>query len=146
MKKFEIHAVGYVRNEVKKPRFGGWQDLISEIHLLPDLEEGLDGIKDYSHLVVLYWLDKVDKVKLKMHPQHKNGVPKVGIFACRCPSRPNPIAATSCQLIETKGSTLKVKGLDAIDGSLVIDIKPYWPQYDQVPAAKYPEWVDKLEF
>lgn len=146
MNKFEIRPIGYVINEIKKPRFGGWQDLISEIHLLPDFSEGLEGIQDYSHLVILYWMDKVDKIKLKMHPQGKDGVPTVGIFACRCPSRPNPIAVTTCQFIEIKERILKVKGLDAIDGTPIIDIKPYWPQYDVVVALKYPEWVNKLEF
>ena len=118
----------------------------SEIHIIPEYAEGLDGIEGYSHIMVVHWLDRVDKVKLKMRPQGKPDVPDVGIFACRCPSRPTPLAITTCKLLGRQGNILSVKGLDAIDGSPVIDIKPCWPQYDLIEDAKYPAWVDKLEF
>lgn len=146
MDTYAIQRIGTVRCRQKTPRFGGWQDLESEIHVESRYVEGLEGIEGYSHVVVVYWLDRVDKVKLKMHPQGKPGVPTVGIFACRCPSRPTPIGITACRLLRKQDNVLWVRGLDAVDGAPVIDLKPYWPHYDRVEAPEYPAWVDKLDF
>ena len=70
----------------------------------------------------------------------------MGIFACRCPQRPNPIGITTVKLIKVRGNKLKVKGLDILDGTPIIDIKPHWPQYDRVIGGKIPDWVNKLKF
>jgi len=69
----------------------------------------------------------------------------VGIFACRCPQRPNPVAITTVRLIGREGNKIKVKGLDILDGTPIIDIKPYWPQYDKVEEGKIPAWVSELK-
>jgi tRNA-Thr(GGU) m(6)t(6)A37 methyltransferase TsaA len=80
-------------------------------------------------------------------PQGKTGeVPEVGIFACRCPQRPNPIGLTTTKIISIDRNIVKVKGLDVISGTPVIDIKPYTPQYDFAENAKVPEWVNKLQY
>jgi tRNA-Thr(GGU) m(6)t(6)A37 methyltransferase TsaA len=71
-------------------------------------------------------------------------MPLVGIFAQRARHRPNPIGITSVRLLEVKANSLVVQGLDAIDGTPVLDIKPYFPQYDCVADAQHPEWVDRL--
>ena len=73
-------------------------------------------------------------------------MPVVGIFACRCPTRPNPIGITTVKLLERKGNKIKVKGLDVIDNTPIIDIKPYTPQYDKVEDAKTLEWIYKLKY
>ena len=78
-------------------------------------------------------------------PQGNPEVPIVGIFSCRCPSRPNPIAVSTVPLISHEGRKIIVKGLDVLDGTPIIDIKPYWPQYDKVVDGKIPDWVNKLD-
>ena len=142
----QLKPIGYIKSPVKQSKFGGWQGLITEIIVDNNYIDGLEGIDEYSHLIILYWLDKVDKVKLKMRPQGKKDVPEVGIFACRCPWRPNPIGMTTVKVIERNGNVLKVKGLDVLDGTPLIDIKPYTPPYDAVEEMRYPDWVNKLEY
>lgn len=75
----QLKSIGHIKSPIKQPKFGGWQDLITEIVVDTDYSYGLEGIDDYSHLIILYWFDKVDKVKLKMRPQGKKDVPEVGI-------------------------------------------------------------------
>jgi tRNA (adenine37-N6)-methyltransferase len=118
----------------------------SEVVVDEKFAEGLDGIDGYSHVMILYWMDKVKGYALTHRPQGNPEVPIVGIFACRCPARPNPIAVTTVKLLERKGNILKVQGLDVLDGTPVIDVKPYWPQYDKVLDEKVPAWVNKLKF
>lgn len=145
-KTISIKPIGFVKNKIKKPRFGGFTEESTDIILNKKFSEGLDGIEDYSHLIILYWMDKVKGFHLKHRPQGKEGVPIVGTFACRCPARPNPAGITTVRLLKRTGNKITVKGLDTIDGTPVIDIKPYWPQYDRVNKEKVPLWVNKLEF
>lgn len=146
MKEIILRPIGFVKNNVKEPRFGNFADEVSEIIIDEKFAEALDGIDDYSHVIIVYWMDKVKEHVIKHRPQGNPNVPVVGIFACRCPQRPNPIAITTVKLVEHKGNRIKVKGLDILDGTPVIDIKPYWPQYDKVVEERIPEWVNKLEF
>ena len=146
MEEIKIKPIGYARNNVKEPRFGNFAEEISEIIIDEKFTEALDGIDDYSHLIIVYWMDKVKEPVIKHQPQGNPKVPVVGIFACRCPRRPNPIAITTVKLLKHEGNKLIVKGLDVIDNTPIIDIKPYWPQYDKVENEKIPEWVNELEF
>ena len=145
MKEIILKPIGFVKNNIKESRFGNFTDEVSEIIIDEKFKEALDKIEDYSHLIIVYWMDKVKDYVLTHRPQGNKEVPVVGIFACRCPKRPNPIAITTVKLIEHKGNKIKVKGLDILDGTPVIDIKPYWPQYDKVKDEKIPDWVNKLE-
>ena len=88
----------------------------------------------------------MDKVKQILKPQGEKDVPEVGIFAYRCPWRSNPIGMTTIKVIERNGNILKVKGLDVLDGTPLIDIKPYTPPYDAVEEIRYPDWLNKLEY
>jgi len=146
MKETKIRPIGFVKNNVKKPRFGNFANEISEIIVNKKFTNGLTSIDDYSHIIVVYWMDKVRDYVLQHQPQGNPNVPIVGIFACRCPSRPNPIAITTVKLLGHRKNKLIVKGLDVLDGTPVIDIKPYWPQYDKVSNEKIPKWVNKLKF
>lgn len=141
-----IKPLGRAKNKVNKPTLTGWKDLVTEIMIDKNYAKGLDGIEDYSHIIVVYWMDQERKCHIKHHPQGKSDVPYVGIFACRCPQRPNPIALSTVTLLSRKGNILKVKGLDILNNSPILDIKPYWSQYDQVQKAKAPTWVKKLVF
>ena len=146
MKEIILKPIGFVKNNIKEPRFGNFANEISEIIVDEKFTDALDGIDEYSHVIIVYWIDKVKDYVIKHQPQGNPNVPIVGIFACRCPRRPNPIAITTVKLIKHNKNNLVVKGLDVIDVTPIIDIKPYWTQYDKVTNEKVPSWVNELEF
>jgi len=141
-----LKAIGIARNEIKQPIRHGWGEIVSDIVINSDLTEALDGLDEFSHIIVLYWLHQLParrQLPLKVHPMGKPQLPLVGRFATRSPSRPNPVGQATVKLLERRGNILKVKGLDAIDGTPVIDIKPYIPGYDSADDAKAPPWTTK---
>src|SRR3989337_2836316 len=127
-----IKPLGKAKNNVAKPMLPSWKDVVTEIVIDKSYAKGLDGIEDYSHIIVIYWMDQEKECHLKHHPQGREEIPFIGIFACRCPQRPNRIAFSTVKLISRNGNVLKVKGLDILDGTPILDIKPYTPQYDEV--------------
>lgn len=145
MKDITLKPIGFVKNNIKEPRFGNFASEISEIIVDEKFTEALKGIDDYSHVIIVYWMNKVRDYVITHQPQGNPAVPIVGIFSCRCPERPNPVAITTVRLVGHEGNRIKVKGLDILDSTPIIDIKPYWPQYDKVDG-KIPDWVNKLEF
>ena len=141
-----IKAIGIIRNEVKrKPESGcNWQEIVSEIVVDSSLTEALDALEEFSHIIVLYWMHQVattTQLPCRIHPMGKQELPLVGRFATRSPNRPNPIGKTTVRLLERQDNILKVEGLDAIDGTPLIDIKPYLPGRDSVADARVPPWV-----
>ena len=139
-----LKAIGIIRNEIKQPQKDGWENVISDIVVDNSLTEALDGLEDFSHILVIYWMHLVvnnGKLRTKVHPRHMEELPLVGLFASRSPNRPNPIGKAIVRLLHRDGNILKVEGLDAVDGSLLIDIKPYIPGYDSVDDAKVPQWI-----
>jgi tRNA-Thr(GGU) m(6)t(6)A37 methyltransferase TsaA len=145
MEEITLKPIGIARNGIKEPQFGGFDDEITEIVVDDDFVGGLDDITEYSHVIIVYWMDQVDECNLHHRPQGNPEVPEVGIFACRCPQRPNPIAISTVKLLGREGNKIRVKGLDAIDGTPIIDIKPVWPKYDEGEDIRVPGWVDKLD-
>ncbi|MBI2034196.1 MAG: tRNA (N6-threonylcarbamoyladenosine(37)-N6)-methyltransferase TrmO [Candidatus Levybacteria bacterium] len=142
----KVEPLGKAKNNVTKPTLPGWKNIVSEIVIDKRYTKGLDGIEDYSHVIIVYWMDKEVECHLKHHPQNREDVPYVGIFACRCPQRPNRIAISTVELVKRLGNIITVKGLDIVNGTPILDIKPYTPQYDRVEKAKVPKWVGKLIF
>ena len=145
MKEICFRPIGVVKNDEKEPRFGSFSSVVSEIVVDEKFTDALNGIENYSHVIIVYWMDKVKDYVITHRPQGNPDVPVVGIFACRCPQRPNPIAMTTVRLMGRNGNKIKVKGLDILDGTPIIDIKPYWPIYDNVKEGKIPGWVEKLD-
>ncbi len=141
-----INPLGVAKNEINQPIASGWDKVVTEIVIDKDYAKGLDGIEDYSHVIVIYWFSKEEKCHIKHHPQGNTNVPFVGIFACRCPQRPNPIAISTVELIDKKANVIKVRGLDVLNDTPILDIKPYTPQYDVVKQYKVPEWIFKLKY
>ncbi len=138
-----INPIGIVRNK-EKHHFGGWNKVVSDVIVHQRFAPALDGLAKYSHAIVVYWMHGVRKKVIKHHPQ---GIaPLVGIFACRCQGRPNPIGISAVKIVKRNGNVLRVKGLDAVNGTPVLDIKPYTPQYDAVKDAKVPAWTKKLKY
>jgi tRNA-Thr(GGU) m(6)t(6)A37 methyltransferase TsaA len=139
-----LKAIGVVSNSIKQPMRHGWQEVVSEIIINSELTQALDGLGDFSHIIVLYWMHQLSErqpLPLKVHPMGNRELPLTGRFATRSPSRPNPIGQATVELLERRANVLKVKGLDAIDGTPVIDIKPYIPGYDSASNAKAPRWM-----
>lgn len=142
----KLEAIGFAKNSIKEPRLGNFSDEVSEITVDEKFTDALNGIEDYSHVIIVYWMDKIKEQVVTHRPQGNPEVPIVGIFACRCPQRPNPIAISTVKLLKRDKNRIEVLGLDILDGTPIIDIKPYWPQYDKVEKEKIPAWVDKLKF
>ena len=131
----EVRFIGYVRKAGEE----------SEIEILNEFQKGLTGIEEFSHLIILYWMHMRDSEEerrtLLVYPRrHAVNVLK-GVFACRSPSRPNPIGLCVVELVRVEGNMLTVRGLDAFENSPIIDIKPYLPRNDSIPDAKVPEWT-----
>ena len=135
-----LKAIGIVRNGIKQRPKQGWEKVVSDIVVNSSLAEALDGLEEFSHIIVLYWMHRAasGKVPLKIHPMGKQELPLVGLFATRSPHRPNPIGKATVRLLQRQGNILKVEGLDAFDGTPVIDIKPYLPGYDSAANATVP--------
>ena len=115
----EVKPIGFVMRE------DSLEDE-SKVVLAEEFAEGLDGIEGFSHVYVIFWLHKVKNLErrvLKVHPRGRRDLPSVGVFATRSPMRPNPIGLTRVRLVKKEDNTLFVKGLDALDGSPIIDIK-----------------------
>lgn len=141
-----LKPIGVVRNEVKElPRpKQGFREIVSDIVISDSLTESLDGLEDFSHIVVLFWMHRLAadaELPIKRHPVGKEELPLVGVLAWRSASRPNSIGKTTVRLLQRQGNILRVKGLDAIDGTPIIDIKPHVPGYDSAVDATVPSWL-----
>ena len=142
-----LEQIGVVNNSVEHKKDKSWGENISEIILDESLSDGLDGLLDFSHAIIIYYLDKAKFIKekhLRRRPQNREDMPLVGIFSQRGKDRPNHIGITAVQVVSVDNNILKVKGLDAINGTPVLDIKPYYPMYDCKENAIVPEWVMRL--
>jgi len=156
-----IKPVGFVRNSRRNTNWdAGFQAMtwkekaalmktqsqaVSEIVINDELEGALDGIDEFSHLLILYWAHRAPDDKrtiIKVHPLGSRELPLVGVFSTHSPARPNSILATVVELLSREGNTLKVTGLDALDGSPVLDIKPY--NKDNIQNLRVPEWMKKV--
>ncbi len=141
-----MQPIGYVKNEVTQRKDTSWGEDTSTVVLNDEYKTGLTGLEDFSHAIIIFHLDKAKYEKekhLQRRPQNRDDMPLVGIFSQRGKDRPNQIGMTSVEIISVTDGTLTVKGLDAIDGTPILDIKPYYPVYDK-KDAKVPEWVDRL--
>jgi tRNA (adenine37-N6)-methyltransferase len=119
----------------------------SQLIISKKLTAALDGINDFSHLFVLFWLHKTspeERKILKVHPRGKKDMPLLGIFATRTMLRPNPVGLTLVEIVKVEGNILTVRGLDAFDGTPVLDIKPF-DSWDNAETAKVPEWWTKMK-
>lgn len=144
--KIEMEAIGFVENDVKDKKDVSWGEDTSSIVLNEQYISGLKGLDDFSHVIIIYHLDraKYEKDKhLQRRPQNREDMPLVGIFSQRGKDRPNRIGMTSVEIVSVSDDRLVVRGLDAVDGTPVLDIKPYYPVYDKKDAS-VPDWVDRL--
>jgi len=120
---------------------------VSEIILREDLAEALDRIESFSHLLIIFWMHGIpneERTRKKVHPRGRMDMPLVGVFATRTPYRRNPIGLTLVELLEVRGNILTVRGLDAFDGTPILDIKPF-DRWDTAEPVRLPEWRIRLE-
>ena len=139
--------IGVVRNAVKESQMYGWESVESRIVVRRDLADALDGLDGFSHVIVLFWIDRVPEEErglTRIRPMGDPALPLLGVFATRTQLRPNPIGVSIVPLLARKGNELRLRGLDAIDGTPVLDVKPYIPQYDSVPQATIPAWASEV--
>jgi tRNA-Thr(GGU) m(6)t(6)A37 methyltransferase TsaA len=131
---FELEPIGFVvspyRGRGDAPRQGRLSPAESEIVIREEYLPGLSDLGKYPHLIVLSWFDRADRSVLKAIPPHL-GIEQ-GVFATRSPDRPNPVGLGVVDLVKIDGPRLLVRGLDSIDGTPVIDIKPYITEIDCV--------------
>ena len=143
---FKMSPIGSVKCAVNTMSEGGWGKIDSEIHLEQKYVPGLQGLAGFSHILVLFLLDRsqdfdINKQLLR-RPRGMEDLDPVGVFAQRTKFRPNPIGITAVQLRGIEGNVVKVRGLDALDGTPVLDIKPYMPPFDRMENVKMPDWVE----
>jgi formylmethanofuran dehydrogenase subunit E len=131
---FIVTAIGIIHSPYLSrddaPRQGRFSDALVTLEILPEFAEGLQDVEQEPHHIVLYWLDRSDRNKLKAIPPH-TGI-EHGVFATRSPDRPNPIGICIVEFVRREGNLLFVRGLDAIDGTPLLDIKPYSADLDRV--------------
>jgi tRNA-Thr(GGU) m(6)t(6)A37 methyltransferase TsaA len=142
-----MQPVAYVHNARKEIQDDNWGNVESTIELVPTLsEEALYGLEEFSHIHVIFYFDKVKESDIEQGARHPRGniaLPKVGIFAQRAKNRPNRIGSTVCKLHKVEGNKIYVSGLDAIDDTPVLDIKPYMEEFD-VRFCTLPEWTKEI--
>lgn len=149
MATIELEPIGWVRGGRAEAVDDDWGAVESTIELDDDrfTPEVLAGLDAFSHVEVLFHFDRVDEAKVHLGARHPRGNadwPKVGIFAQRAKARPNRLGLTTCELVGISGLTLRVRGLDAIDGTPVLDLKPYVAEFAPRGETHQPAWVSEL--
>ncbi|MFC2028693.1 tRNA (N6-threonylcarbamoyladenosine(37)-N6)-methyltransferase TrmO [Chloroflexota bacterium] len=144
-----LEPIGIVHNELNIPHQGNWEEAVSIIELVePYNSESIKGLETFSHAEILFFFDRVEKDRIQNgsgHPRKNRDWPKVGIFSQRGYTRPNRLGATIVRILAVKGNTLTVQGLDALNGSPVIDIKPIMREFLPPDAdIRQPGWADEL--
>ena len=142
-----INPIGYVKSEVIEQKDHDWSSTISHIIITPEYAEGLSGLSEFSHIIVIYHLHQAEfnpARDLIRRPQGRENMPMIGIFAQRAKNRPNPIGITAVKLLAVENNIITVEALDAIDETPILDIKPYYPQYDLKDNVIVPQWVNIL--
>ena len=133
-----VHFIGRIRTPFRTradcPKNTSLSDAVGRVELDPRYAAGLKDLQLYSHAILLYWMDGVRRDLVEQVPMHL-GHPR-GTFALRSPVRPNPIAPGVVEIVGIEGGTLTVRNVDCVDGTPLVDIKPYFASTDSFPDAK----------
>ena len=148
-KSIKLSAIGKVISTRKEVIDDNWDNIESYIELdsTKFSSEALAGLDSFSHVEILFFMNQVDTHKIETsarHPRNNLDWPKVGIFSQRGKSRPNQIGTTICQIQKIEGLKLYVKGLDAVDGTPVLDIKPWVKEFGPRGEIRQPSWMTEL--
>ena len=144
-----VRPIGHVASARAARLDDDWGDVESVIHL--DAErftpDSVAGLEEFSHIEVIFLFDRFDEAEVNVgarHPRGNQAWPKVGIFAQRASSRPNRLGVTTCELIGVDGLDVRVRGLDAIDATPVLDIKPHLREFEPRGTVRQPSWSSEL--
>ncbi|MCK4581655.1 MAG: tRNA (N6-threonylcarbamoyladenosine(37)-N6)-methyltransferase TrmO [Dehalococcoidia bacterium] len=142
----EFSPIGVIHSPYERrgqaPRQGRGREEICQVEVFGEFEEGLKDIEGFSHVILIYWFHKSKGYSLSVIPSW-DAKPH-GLFATRSPDRPNPLGLSVVELVAREGNILTVKGLDAIDGTPLLDIKPYVPQIDEQDNVRVGWLKDRL--
>jgi tRNA (Thr-GGU) A37 N-methylase len=146
---YVVTAIGLVRSSRDEPIDDDWDSVSSSIEIDADRFEpaALAGLAEFSHIDVVYVFDRVADAEVQTGARHPRGNPEwpaVGILAQRAKMRPNRLGVTSCRLLAIDGLSLEVEGLDAIDGTPVLDIKPVMREFLPRGEIRQPGWAGEL--
>ena len=148
MTEIKLRPIGIVENTRSEVEDDNWGGVVSKIVLSDEFgEESLRGIEEFSHVEVIYSFHQADAQKVvagARHPRNNTRWPKVGIFAQRGKNRPNHLGLTVAKVLKCEGKILYVKGLDAINGTPVLDIKPVMKEFLPEGTVRQPKWVSEL--
>lgn len=144
-----LAPIAHVRGGRAEPVDDAWDGVEAEIvldpaQLGPDAALGLDA---FSHVTVVFVFDRIDPAAVERnarHPRGRTDWPRVGILGQRGSPRPNRIGVTTCALLGVQGMVLRVRGLDAIDGTPVLDIKPHMTGFDPRGPVREPDWAREI--
>jgi tRNA (adenine37-N6)-methyltransferase len=142
-----LNPIATVKNSRTTPIDDHWTEIISIIELADNMPtEVFNNIADFSHLEIIFYFDKAknDNIVFSGRPRGNPNYPLVGIFGQRKKDRPNKIGLCTVELLEHDGRTIKVKNLDAIDGTPILDIKPVFKEFQPTGQIRQPEWVADL--
>jgi tRNA (adenine37-N6)-methyltransferase len=142
-----LRAIATVRNSRKEPSDDYWGNIIAAIELADHIPtEAFDHIEDFSHLEIIYYFDKAEPGDMVYsgRPRGNPAYPLTGIFSQRKKDRPNHIGLCTVELLEHNGRTIKVKYLDAINGTPVLDIKPFFKEFQPKGTIQQPDWTGDL--
>jgi len=149
MKTISMNSIGVVHSTRKKAEDDNWDS--EKVYVTLDSSqfsaESFAGLSDFSHVEILFHMDRVDPQKIEKtarHPRNNTDWPKVGIFAQRGKNRPNQIGTSICRVLKVDGVNLHLEGLDAIDGSPVLDIKPWVMEFAPRGSVFQPSWISEL--
>ena len=144
-----LQAIGWVRGGRTVVHDDAWASVTSRIELDAEQFDGeaLLGLNSFSHVEVIFVFDRVDPDSVctgARHPRGREDWPLVGIFAQRAKDRPNRIGLTVCELVAVEATSIVVRGLDAVDGTPVLDLKPYLPGFGPRGEVQQPAWAEEL--
>ena len=143
----QLEPIATIHSPISEGVDDDWGSVVIEIELEPVFVHGLRQLDSFSHALIVFFMHQSSfnaETDLVRRPRGRADMPEAGIFALRAKHRPNPIGITAVEIVAIEGNVLRVRGLDAIDGTPVLDIKPYVPAFDRRDAATVPEWMDQL--
>jgi tRNA-Thr(GGU) m(6)t(6)A37 methyltransferase TsaA len=141
-----VKPIGYVRNTRRAVEDDHWGGSVSEI-VIEIGEDALQGLEDFSHAEIIFYFDRVDESKIvtgARHPRNNAEWPKVGILAQRGKNRPNRIGLATVEVLRREKNALFVTGLDAVDGTPILDVKPVMREFQARGEIRQPAWADEL--
>ena len=145
---FIVRPIAVVRSSRLRPIDDDWGDVAATISMLPPFDRrSLEGLNEFSHIEVVFVFHQVDPASVhtgRRRPRGNPRWPEVGIFAQRAKDRPNRLGLCTCELVEVRDDTIEVRALDAIDGTPVLDIKPYMAEFAPHRPVRQPAWSHEL--